>query len=1664
MSFILRHKTSAVCAAFVFTLVTTVMFAMLLMPVKQSYADTNYDNSRWMTPLMDSVKLGYLTVPGTHDASAYNIESGAFRKYAKCQYLNYEEQLRAGVRIFDLRYYYKNGQFYLYHGKTDLSKYGIHTSYKCLDSDGSDLTMDKIFAKFQRFLQANPGEALFPKVQLERGDTHAAELNDLYRKYNLITNYNQGMRLEQFRGRMVLTSGSWMGSAPWSNNKTSDTNENERLAGIEAGFQNAAQIPRNYTGDMIIHTIATNLPLGAAKSSDLKRVLYSPEKWASKINPRFTKNPTPFQQYGQRAYGNINMDFMTNEIGNNIVRASDWAIARNATVSFSTGPGTPIASYTMLDGKRMAKPEDPSANGYTFGGWYKDSACTKAWNFDSDFVIGNTTIYAKWIPNVYNIKYELNGGYFSTENPSKYTFAAADKLGEAAKDDTLPTGGWAFGGWYLEEDFSGSKLTKVPTRVWGDITLYAKWIPTYNIKYELDSGTNDSTNPARYTFGVGVSKFAEPTRRGCTFDGWYFDSSFALDQKVKSIPNTQEGVVTLYAKWIYNKYNIQYITNGGTNSPDNPATYTYNIGIDMFSDPTRDGYSFAGWYADGNYTTPIYTIGKDTIDLVRLYAKWGKQYTITYELDGGTNGSNPSAYTSGVGISSFANPTKLNYGFAGWYSDPEFRNRVYSIADTEEQDITLYAKWAEDLCDIVYNLGSNRLGEVIDNSANPEYYAKGTGVAKFADPIRAGYKFIGWYDGENTIGSKKVEKITEASKGTVVLYARWSDPLSYNITYNLNGGTNDSRNVSTYTFGARAVSFYSATRDNYTFDGWYLDENFSQRIYRILGYEEGERTLYAKWIPNTYSIKYNFNGGTSVDNPSTYTYTQGIESFASPTRKYYTFAGWYFDQGLTQPAQNISETQSGDVTLYAKWTPNDFAINYHLDGGTNADSNPQTYTYTKGVVSFAKPTKEGYNFEGWYEDEDCNLPTISISAQTTDEVNIYAKWSANTYLITYNYDFKDVAPDGNPIVYTAGVGVEKFNDPQTDHYQFGGWYTDAAYTQKIESIPATQIGNVCLYAKWNAGVYSIDYILDEGTNAADNPEEYTYGIGADLQDPQRDRHEFLGWYLDQDYSTKIDTISKETSGNLYLYAKWQQNVYDITYNLDGGINSAYNPSEYTCGTETALENPKRNRYQFMGWYLDQSYTTKVNAISKETSGNITLYAKWQADVYNITYNLNGGTNSADNPSTYVYGEGVSSFAAPIKEGYIFKGWYKNSTFTSSATSITVNQSGDCTLYAKWEAIPVTPEIADIEAQKVGSKPEPVVTLDGKTLVKGTDYSVYWKNYEKAGTATVVVTPKGTIDGWTVVLQKDYEIIAPASWVRLSGGTALSTMKAIVNKGWDSSEWAVVATSEGYQDALSASALAGLLENAPVLLTKTNELSSQTKSMIEAKGVKNVVIVGGTAAVSSGVENAIKALGCSVERIAGGTAITTAMAVYNYGLKHGGWGSDAIIATSDSYQDALSIAPYAYAKHAPILLTDRGTKDIRPGIAGYINQGAFTRTLIIGGTSAVSSVVDSKVKGAKRLSGGTAYSTSTAVANFCLENGMSALHMGAACGTTYQDALVGASFLGKLGCIIVLIDDVNTKNVDSVIAEQKENLSECYIFGGTAAVSSNVLVKVLAASE
>lgn len=149
-------------------------------------------------------------------------------------------------------------------------------------------------------------------------------------------------------------------------------------------------------------------------------------------------------------------------------------------------------------------------------------------------------------------------------------------------------------------------------------------------------------------------------------------------------------------------------------------------------------------------------------------------------------------------------------------------------------------------------------------------------------------------------------------------------------------------------------------------------------------------------------------------------------------------------------------------------------------------------------------------------------------------------------------------------------------------------------------------------------------------------------------------------------------------------------TYNITYILDGGVNSSKNPDTYTSETETIiLEDARRIGYWFEGWYADRDFTSeRVTQIEKGSIGNLILFAKWSVDntsprEYTITYVLNGGKNSRYNPTKYTLETGTITLEDASWTGAFFEGWYKDPNFTERVTEIAEDSRGDITLYAKW---------------------------------------------------------------------------------------------------------------------------------------------------------------------------------------------------------------------------------------------------------------------------------------------------------------------------------------------------------------------------------------------
>lgn len=301
-----------------------------------------------------------------------------------------------------------------------------------------------------------------------------------------------------------------------------------------------------------------------------------------------------------------------------------------------------------------------------------------------------------------------------------------------------------------------------------------------------------------------------------------------------------------------------------------------------------------------------------------------------------------------------------------------------------------------------------------------------------------------------------------------------------------------------------------------------------------------------------------------------------------------------------------AQAKDGSKTKATSRIFSGYGISYVLNGGSNHKSNVSVY-YNQAVKLY-NPTRSGYSFKGWYSDSKYKTRVTSYKKGTKGNKKLYAKWSKNTYRITYKLN-GGKNTKANPSTYSVTSSISLKN-PSRKGYSFKGWYSDSKYKNKVTNIKK-RTGNLTLYAKWSAASYRITYKLNGGKNTKSNPSAFTINSTVALKNPSRKGYSFKGWYSDSRYRTRVRTIKKGTTGNKTLYAKWSKNSYRITYKLNGGKNTKSNPAKYSITSSVKLKNPSRKGYRFTGWYTDAACKKKVTAIKKGTTGNKTFYAGWK---------------------------------------------------------------------------------------------------------------------------------------------------------------------------------------------------------------------------------------------------------------------------------------------------------------------------------------------------------------------------------------------------------------------------------------------------------------------
>lgn len=283
--------------------------------------------------------------------------------------------------------------------------------------------------------------------------------------------------------------------------------------------------------------------------------------------------------------------------------------------------------------------------------------------------------------------------------------------------------------------------------------------------------------------------------------------------------------------------------------------------------------------------------------------------------------------------------------------------------------------------------------------------------------------------------------------------------------------------------------------------------------------------------------------------------------------------------------------------------------------------------------------------------------------------------------------------------------------------------------------------------------------------------------------------------------------------------------------------------------------------------------------------------------------------------------------------------------------------------------------------------------------------------------------------------------------RLSGSDRYQTNSKIVQQGWTTSEYAIIASGEGFADALCAAPLAKKY-NAPILLTEKNALNLNAKNELTKLDVKNVFIVGGTGVISDNVKSKIELMGIKTNRIYGKDRFETSLQV----AKHLGDTNSVVVTNGLGFADALSIAPVAAQNGIPILLTDKS--DLSNQIKDFLSNKTYEKSYIVGGSAVVSDKIASQLDNVIRLAGNSRYKTNAAVLNH-FSNEFSYDKVYVASGENYPDALSGSVLAASYSSPLILVGKSVDSEVMSSVKAHHEQYNNIIVLGGTGVVGDSL---------
>ena len=729
----------------------------------------------------------------------------------------------------------------------------------------------------------------------------------------------------------------------------------------------------------------------------------------------------------------------------------------------------------------------------------------------------------------------------------------------------------------------------------------------------------------------------------------------------------------------------------GSGTADDPVTITYMVDGELFlkqvvmpttvettSRPSKAGYTFIGWYADEACTTPFdfddYFADEAKTD-VTVYAGFEEivatAVTIIYMADDVQ--FEVQVVDDGVTAPTSRVPGKPGSKFTGWYAD-EACTKLFDFeayfAQEVKTSVIVYAGFEVDedaVIQIIYYVDGN--------VAHTQNVTAQTTSSDADAPHKAGHKFTGWYADAACTELFDFDAYFESSpRNTVSVYAGFDEIVDVLLHYSVDGEITHTQTVA---YDTTASDFADPVKNGYEFIGWFADAAcetpFDFESYFAQTDKAAETTIYAGFEEIIEIFYY-------VDGKLTWTQVVSGDTAAAipnePGKAGYSFAGWYDKEGdgakLFDFKAYFASEQKTDVNVYAHFeriAEDAVQISYFADG-----QSWRTQTVQGGVATpetIPAPTKEGYIFEGWYEDETFKTPfdlEAFMAEQDKTDISVYARFDVVT--VTLTFMSQGVVHDVAEVkIESAAPSVD---DPERDGYEFIGWYVDAdctepfVYDDAFDGYFVAGAQDVTVYAGF-ARVATITYLAD-GASPVTQTQTVTSATDAPTaQTPSKPGYDFVGWYLEGeeeqfDFGAYFEFSTERQ--DVTLRARFEIRTVYIYYidDPEGDPAGIWQTQRVTIETKQEISAvPVKSGYTFAGWFEDVDCTEPFDFdayFAEPDKKSVSVYAGYENAVLTtvITYYVDG-VKFADQSVTSV--DDPQFNGKPVKFAHKFTGWYED---------------------------------------------------------------------------------------------------------------------------------------------------------------------------------------------------------------------------------------------------------------------------------------------------------------------------------------------------------------------------------------------------------------------